>query len=107
MERILLHLPHLGVMIKFSLVSLYLPPDEETYCPGPETKDQEENNDLICLDEGSLCWCWTLQGTVVVRERETSLISKTLLLSSPGPKPLAPKPNNPKPRGPTTPPHNF
>ena len=81
MERILLHLTNLRVMIKFSLVSLYLPPDEETYCPDPETKDQEENNDLICLDEGSSCWSWTHQGTVVAREtRETSLISKTLMI---------------------------
>ena len=65
MERILLHLPNSGVRKKLKVFKfLCLPSDEETYCPGPETEDQEENDELVCLDEGPLSR-WNDQGTVV------------------------------------------
>ena len=54
---------------------LCLPSDEETYCPGPETEDQEENDELVCLDEGSLSRWRNDQGTVVWAD--TSLKSDT------------------------------
>ena len=66
MERILLHLPNSGVMKNQKVCKfLCLPSDEETYCPGPETEDQEENDELVCLDEGSLSRWRNDQGTVV------------------------------------------
>ena len=34
-------------------VFFFLPPNEETDCPGPETEDQQDNDELIRLDQGA------------------------------------------------------